>query len=325
MSEFDSRISLQKLEILCFVVEMGGVTRAAEHLNVVQPVVTAHLRSLERRLGVTLFSRKGRRLELTEAGAHVHRWAAETLSRTRTMLRAVGEIENGERGTAFICASMSVGSYVLPTMLTAFRSGRPQTHINLTIREPEAVLRAVEQGECDFGISVLETPPANPNLLTEILAHEELVLVAAPDGPPHVDAVRLADLGDIPLIAPPVGTARRQLMESALAALGARLPESILDLGHPEAMKRAARTGAGAAFLFRSAVTEELERGDLRGVRLIDASLTIPIYAIRHAARPLSAVQSQLLDAVRAELAHSFDVDGDVGAGEPVPGAAPIA
>jgi DNA-binding transcriptional LysR family regulator len=274
---------------------------------------------------VTLFSRTGRRLELTEAGAHVHRWAAETLSRTRTMLRAVGEIENGERGTAFICASMSVGSYVLPTMLTAFRSARPQTHINLTIREPEAVLRAVEQGECDFGISVLETPPANPNLLTEVLAQEEIVLVAAPDGPPHVDAIRLSDVGDIPLIAPPVGTARRHLMDAALAALGARLPESILDLGHPEAMKRAARTGAGATFLFRSAVTDELERGDLRSVRLIDTSLTIPIYAIRHAARPLSAVQNRLLDAVRAELANSFHVPAGVDADEPSTGKAPIA
>ncbi len=128
--------------------------------------------------------------------------------------------QNGERGTAaFICcASMSVGSYVLPTILTAFRAERPQTHINLTIREPEAVLRAVEQGECDFGISVLETPPASPNLLTEVLGHEEIVLVAAPTGCSAASTPSDSPISkDIPLIIPPVGTARRHLMEAAAA------------------------------------------------------------------------------------------------------------
>ena len=62
----DTRISLYKLEILCAVVDHGGVSRAAEQLYISQPVVTAHIRSLEERLGAELFQRAGRGVEPTE-------------------------------------------------------------------------------------------------------------------------------------------------------------------------------------------------------------------------------------------------------------------
>lgn len=50
----DNRITLQKLEVLCSVVELGGVTRAADHLWVAQSVVSGHLRSPQERLGAGL-------------------------------------------------------------------------------------------------------------------------------------------------------------------------------------------------------------------------------------------------------------------------------
>ncbi|MFE6848904.1 LysR family transcriptional regulator [Streptomyces sp. NPDC057686] len=52
-STFDKHMTFQKLEVFCAVVDLGGVSRAARHLHVAQPVVTAHLKSLERRLGGT--------------------------------------------------------------------------------------------------------------------------------------------------------------------------------------------------------------------------------------------------------------------------------
>ena len=63
----DSRVTLHKLEVFSLVVELGGVSRAAEQLFVSQPVVTAHIRSLEQRVGARLFYREGRNLRLTES------------------------------------------------------------------------------------------------------------------------------------------------------------------------------------------------------------------------------------------------------------------
>lgn len=302
-SELDTRISLQKLEILCLVVELGGVTRAAEHMFVAQPVVTAHLRSLEQRLGVTLFTRSGRHLELTEAGERVHAWASETLTRARTMYREVQGLADGKRGAAFIVASMSVGSYVLPSVLTAFHKARPHATVSLAIREQESVLRAVEQGECDFGIVVADAPPEVPALQSEVLASEEVLLVAAPDGPPRTATIKLTDLWTVPIVGPPQGSVRRKLVDRALDDLGAHPYHAVLELGHPEAMKRAARDGLGGALLFRSAVQEELERGELRHVPFEDVTPTVPIYAVQRRDKRLSTLQAGLLDAIRAALA----------------------
>lgn len=301
-SEFDMRISLYKLEILCLVIELGGVTRAAKHLHVAQPVITAHMRSLEERLGVTIFVKSGRQIELTEAGRRVHLWAAETVTRTRTMLREVGGMVDGHRGAAFVAANPSIGSYVLPSVLTRFQAERPDAQITLAIREQQTVVQSVEQGECDFGIVVFDASLDLPELELEHLADEEVVLVTAPDGPPNEDTIELAELSKLPMLGPPRGLVRGSLISGVLASLGSEPSRAVLELGHPEAIKRATREGFGVALMLRSAVEDEIARGELRRVHFSDVRPTVAIHAIKRAEQPLSALQAQLLDAIRQHL-----------------------
>jgi DNA-binding transcriptional LysR family regulator len=301
----DNRISLQKLEILCLVVEFGTVTRAAEHLFVAQPVVSAHLRSLEQRLGVTLFVRSGRRIELTEGGERVYAWAAETLARARTMMREVEFLDDGHRGAALIGASMSLGSYRLPGVMTRFRSARPEAELTLVIGDPENVMRGVEQGELDFGIVVLDAAPDGPVLESEILGSEEIALVASLHGVPIEDEIDLAELANLPIVGSPAGSMRRSLVDSVLRSFDAPSYKSVIDLGHPEAMKRAVLEGAGVTLLFESSVGSDIDAGLLRRVRIRDAELSVPIYVVRRSDKQLSALQVQLLEEIREALRPS--------------------
>jgi DNA-binding transcriptional LysR family regulator len=106
----DSRVTLHKLEVFSLVVELGGVSRAAEQLFVSQPVVSAHIRSLEQRVGARLFYREGRHLRLTEAGRAVHGWANDVLTHTRELSRHLDGLSDGTQGSVVVGASMSVGS-----------------------------------------------------------------------------------------------------------------------------------------------------------------------------------------------------------------------
>ena len=128
----DSRVTLHKLEVFELVVEHGSVSRAAEQLYVSQPVVSEHLRSLERRVGAPLFYREARALRLTESGEAVHGWATDLLTRTRSLSRQIDGLSDGMRGSAVIAASMSVGSYLLPRVLAGFRRDRPATELGST-------------------------------------------------------------------------------------------------------------------------------------------------------------------------------------------------
>lgn len=296
----DPRISLHKLEVLCLVVELGGVGRAAEALFVAQPVVTAHIRSLEGRLGTKLFYREGRQLHLTESGQVVHAWAEDVLARTRELDRHLAGLSDGSRGSVALGASMSLGSYRLPPILADFRRAHPDVELRLSTFDTEHAIEDARAGAFDFAVVVADTDPEEPGLQTELLGHEELVLVAAPDAKPGADEIAPAELGELPFIEAPEGIVRRRFVDRCLGSLGVAERDVVLEFGHPEAMKRAARAGLGVSMLFRSAVAEELEREVLREVRITGADIRIPVYLVHRKSKEFSPPHQELIGNVRA-------------------------
>jgi LysR family transcriptional regulator, low CO2-responsive transcriptional regulator len=299
----DHRITLQKLEVFELVVELQSVSRAADQLYTAQPVISAHLRSLEARLGARLFYREGRQLQLTEAGHAAHAWAADVLTRTRELGRHLEGLRDGQGGAVSLAASMSVGSYMLPPVLNQFRQERPMVEIELSVIDTDHAVRAVEVGECDFAVVYGQGPPDVEGLTGDQIGLEPLVLVAPSDdqlvGRGEITPDALARL---PFVESPKGMLRRTLTDRMLQRAGVPSRRITIQLGHPEAMKRAVRDGLGIALLFRSSVEQELEDGTLRELRLPDAEFYSPIYLIHRKGKLFSASQQDLLEAIRADI-----------------------
>jgi LysR family transcriptional regulator, low CO2-responsive transcriptional regulator len=298
----DRRISLHKLEVFCLVVELGGVGRAAERLFVSQPVVTAHIRSLEQRLGAQLFFREGRHLHLTEAGRSAHAWACDVLVRTRELDRQLDGLSDGRRGSVVVGAGMSVGSYVLPAVLTRFRRDRPDVDVSLFVSEADEVLQATGAGRCDFAVCILERRPESADLHTEHLRDEELVVVGGPDADLPDGPISVAELAKLPMLDPQNGQARRSVIHNQIEKVTARR-NVVLELGHPEAMKRVAAQGLGVAMLFRMSVRDEIRLGLLREIPLRGVTLAVPVYLTHRHGKHFSASQRELMEIVREELA----------------------
>ena len=193
-SGFDNRISLQKLEVFCLVVELGGIGRAADHLGVSQPVVTAHMRTLQERVGTKLIYRDGQRLHLTETGEAVHEWAKDVLTRGREVSRQVQGLADGATGTAVVIASMSVGSYMLPEAVSAFARERPRASIILLVSDSEDAKAALEHGGADFAVLTGDSEMSSATLVAEPVCDHELILVASPDDTEVGDVVAIEDL-----------------------------------------------------------------------------------------------------------------------------------
>lgn len=300
----DLRISLRKLEVLSLVVQLGGVGRAAEQLFVAQPVVSAHIRSLEERLQTKLFYREGRQMHLTEAGQAVHRWAEDVLTRTRELDRHLGGLSDGRQGTVVFGASMSVGSYRLPSVLTAFRASHPAVELRLGISDTEHAIEDTRTGDFDFAVVVSDAQLELPGMTVEQVASDEIVLVAAPDGEPHEDVITIDRLRGLPFIEAPEGIIRRTFVDRQLRRLGVDERNVVLQLGHPEAMKRAVRAGLGVTLLFRSAVRDEIAAGLLREVKVEGADVAVPIYIVYRKGKTFSPLHRGLIDEIRAGLAE---------------------
>ena len=100
-------------------------------------------------------------------------------------------------------------------------------------------------------------------------------------------------LAALPFIDAPEGIVRRSLVDRHLRRLGVTERNVVLQLGHPEAMKRATREGLGVCLLFRSAVDEELSTGSLREIRVKDADLAVPVYLVYRKDKSFSPVTSR--------------------------------
>ena len=238
MREIDSGITLQKLEIFCCVAELRSVTRAAERIGIAQPVVTAHIRSLEAKLGVRLVGRTGRNISLTEAGQRVFSWAAEVMASKRQLERELGSLRGGTGANVSVAASITAGSYILPDIVIAFHSSHPEAIISTHVSNSPSACEAVRTGECDFGLMTLEGEVSD-NLVVETIRNEPLVLVASPLNRLVGRSVCVDDLGKLPFVTGPKSIVRRAIEDKSLSDLGVERKNIVLELSHTESIKRA--------------------------------------------------------------------------------------
>jgi DNA-binding transcriptional LysR family regulator len=174
-------MTLEQLRIFAAVAEREHVTRAAEALNLTQSAVSAAIAALEGRHGVALFSRVGRRIELTEAGRLFVDEARAVLARAQAAELALSEIAGVERGALTIYANQTIASYWLPLRLVGFHLAHPRITINLVDRNTAEVARAVQDGSADLGL--VEGRVEADDLVQQVVARDRITLVVAPAHP----------------------------------------------------------------------------------------------------------------------------------------------
>jgi DNA-binding transcriptional LysR family regulator len=169
---------LWQLRYFIAVAEQLHFGHAAAALHISQPPLSRAIRALEERLGMALFVRNRRKVELTPAGARLLEEARRTLGQLeRTVLELRG-MASGERGRLRI-AFVSLADYgVLPRLLKSYKAARPG--VQLALREmlsPEQSL-ALAAGELDFGL--LLPPVSEAEGLEHLVVQRERFVAALP-------------------------------------------------------------------------------------------------------------------------------------------------
>ncbi|KUL47466.1 LysR family transcriptional regulator [Streptomyces antimycoticus] len=295
----ESQLSLRRLEVFCLVVEEGSVTRAAERLRVAQPAVSSQLRALEQWIGARLFVRTSGRMVLTEAGGRAHLWAREMLARCLQVRRDVEELTLGTGGSVVLASSLAVGTYLLPPLMTALRAERPGADITVHVAQPEHALHAVEIGEVDFAVMTRDERALPTSIVAETLLDEPLILCASPDGPPTANSVSLSALPKLPIVGVPRQVAFQRSIDTQLQELGVGELDTVIRLGHAEAIKTAVIEHGWAAIFPRYSVERDLAEGRLRAIEFTDGALYERIGLFYRTDKYFSPLQASALDAIR--------------------------
>jgi len=259
--DLDRTVTLRQLRTFKTVADLSSFSLAAQRLHLSQPSISYQVKELEQTLGVPLLDRLGKRIQLTEAGALLYGYARRMLDVLDEAAVAVEEMRGIQRGTLRVGASTTVGIYLLPAALGAFKKLHPGLVISLEIGTRARVQEQVLRNELD--LAVVGPALKDPELAIIPFLSDELVVVA-PAGHPLVGkhGLNLKDLTASPFVMREAASGSRWSLEKAARKAGAKLTVA-MELGSNGAIKHAVEHGLGLAVLSRYACALELASGRL--------------------------------------------------------------
>jgi DNA-binding transcriptional LysR family regulator len=259
---------LTQLSSFLEIARTGNLSRAAEALFVTQPALSARLQTLERELGVALFTRTRRGMRLTETGRAFLPYAERALDAVAEGRRLAAEMERGGAGELALGAAPAVSTYVLPPLLKQFAESHPRVRLSVRTGHSEEVLELVLRGQVQLGL-VREL--RHPEIESVSVYEDELVLVADRDHPfAKRVVIRMEELSGEQLILFDRTSSYHELTNALFRAAGVE-PLGVMELDNIDATKKMVQQGLGVALLPQTAVAGELTSGSLRAVAISDA------------------------------------------------------
>lgn len=296
-------VTFRQLRVFTEVARQLSFSRAAEAMHLTPPAVTMQVKELEGHVGMPLFERQGRQIQLTMAGEYFLVYAKRLLSTLKDAENVMNRFKRVETGVLTI-GLISTAGYFLPQLLARFQADHEGIEVRLDVtRDLTKLIDRLHSNEID--LAVMGRPPKEYALRAEPFAGHPMVFVCPPGHPllgvghPPVDA-----LVHYPLLARELGSEVRHTMDHYLREH--RLaPRIAMEIPSNETVKASVMAGLGIGFLSLHAVAAELRSGQLH---LVDFEGT-PIVRTWNLVHEASKVLSPAAEAFRyLLLEHGEDL-----------------
>jgi len=304
------QVTLYQLRVLRVVARHRNYTHAAEELYLSQPSVSAQVHELERLVGLPLFEQVGKRLVLTQAGEVLLAHAQKVLTGIEEAADALARLRHIETGCLSLCASTTVGNYVLPKVLGTFHARYPGVELVLDLKNSEEVCEVVRQGHRELGLIESDLGTQETDLLLTPYRDDELVLIVPPWHPwAGLDSVPSTVLAQATLLWREPGSGTRRVIEAALHKANIR-PPITMQFGSTEALKQAVAANIGVSIISEATVAAEVTAGWLCTVHLTDLTLRRPFHVVRRHGGRLSPLAEAFLQLLLGEASSEDQSDG---------------
>ena len=245
-------MELKQIESFVRVAELGSFTRAAQALNIPQPLLSRHVRQLEVELHQNLLMRNGRGVTVTEAGLVMLEHGRGILHQVAVAQEELGSVRGALSGRVSIGLPPSLSKLVTVPLTKSFRKTLPHAQLSLTEGFSVLMVESLRAGRLDM--AVLYNPPPSPDLEMLVLHEDALVLIAGNKRiAKHMDrelknTVTLTDLAQLPLIVPSRPNAFRLLIDTEMQRINSK-PHIVLEIDGLNAILELVKEGMGYAVL----------------------------------------------------------------------------
>jgi DNA-binding transcriptional LysR family regulator len=288
---------LGDLRAFIAVADLSSFRAAAEAIHLSQPALSRRIDKLEDALGVRVFDRDTRNVELTAVGRDFARKTRALLDDLDAMLLGVRDVAANRWGQVTLACIPSTVHYFLPAVLRQYHKRFPRIRVHIIDESANEVLSAVAHGEAELGLGI--TGSDEPTIEFEPLLSEPFVAACHRDHPlARQRSVTWTELAAHDFMTVDKASGNRLVLDLALAAKRDR-PAACFEVRHVSALVGFVEAGLGVAAVPRLAMPR---RGHplLVSIPIVEPEVTRTVGLIRRRGRSLSPAAEHLYSMLHA-------------------------
>lgn len=279
-------MNFHQLKVFYIVAKEKSFSSAARKLFLTQPAVTIQVHLLEDYYGIKLFERLGKSIELTDAGKVLYSYAGQIFQLTNETENVMADFRSLDKGLLKIDTTRTIARYYIPKILAIFGGRYPKVKINLRAGNSREALDCMINFACDIAIvGRLKYPE---ELFIIPVFEEPLVVITSPTSKVFgKEEIEFRELHKKPLILREEGSAIRKVLLEEYKKEDIA-PAVIMEMGNSDALIELVKQDMGFSVLTLALVKDEIRRGSLKVIPLIDKQLSLPFDIIFHRSRESS-------------------------------------
>jgi LysR family transcriptional regulator, transcriptional activator of the cysJI operon len=283
------------------------MSRGAKECGISQSAASQHVQEVERRLGVSLFDRGKRPLDLTPAGRLYYDFCRDQLHREEEFFRHLERFKAEIEGSVRVASIYSIGLSEMSRLQDAFATSHPTARLHVEYMRPEKVYEAVRNETADLGL--VSYPVASRDLAAIQWRREEMQ-VATPTSHPFASRALIlpSDLDGQDFVGFDEDLTIRREIDRFLRSQGVSV-NLTLRFDNIQMIKEAVALGSGISILPARTMQAELAQGRLAAVPLEAPDLTRPLGVVHRRRGKFNSATQSFLDLLLApessEKGHS--------------------
>ncbi|MBD3885975.1 LysR family transcriptional regulator [Phormidium tenue FACHB-886] len=213
-------MEVYQVKVFLEVAKHLSFTEATKRLNLTQPGVSAKIKCLEAELGISLFHRLGRKIQLTEAGQFLLQAGPRLIETENQLLQGIEDIKRKMGGTLTIGCSPAIADEWLSDVLFKYRKQYPDIRLQCSIfNSAKSLYQAITDGQIDLGISDINFEGIPELFTTTISSIQYAVFLSAHHPLAKHNWLSLRELQNYSWVLPTSTSFNRLVLETRLAEL----------------------------------------------------------------------------------------------------------
>lgn len=265
-------VDVRQLRYFKCIADHGSLSHAAFNLNVAQSTLSHNLAQIEEELGVDLFLRRPRGVELTEAGKKLYDYVTQVLEVLNTARQDVAATTQSVSGHIWIGLNHTATNMLSLQILTTLTEQHPGLRLGLIEDLSGTLIEHLIDRDID--LAVVFNAPDDPRIQSTRLFRESICCIGVPELLECVsEPIEFSRVEALPLLLAGQGSNLRGIVQNE--SLARRLKDScVAEITSLTAMVKALQAGVGCTLLAASTVQDYLDSGELLARRIISPEIS---------------------------------------------------